>query len=99
MQQIMKYKILQTKADYVFRDYKCAKNNGFSLDDYKVVWEDEINVGSESDKVAVAELLFMLFNSSERPEGFTGRSMSVSDVVIIDTDVYYCDEIGFKKLA
>ncbi len=49
------------------------------------------------------EDVYALFNS--RPAGFTGHSLSVSDVVeIITADeivpgFYYCDSIGFKRIT
>ena len=48
------------------------------------------------------EDVFRMFNL-EKPEGYEGRSLSVSDVVgIIDengeTHYHYCDSIGFKKI-
>lgn len=100
MQKIMSYKLLQAKleSDYVFCSYKFAENKGLSLNDYEEVWSDNISVGDRSDEGAVAELLFMIFNSNERPENYTGRSMSVSDIVIINNKYFYCDDVGFKEL-
>lgn len=49
------------------------------------------------------ERTFEVFNA-EIPDGYTGRSMSVSDVVeVIESDevepgFYYCDTIGFGKI-
>lgn len=49
------------------------------------------------------ENVYHIFNT-EHPEGYRGRSLSVSDVVEIPegTDIeagfYYCDSIGFKKI-
>ena len=49
------------------------------------------------------EDVFVLFNSS-RPEGFRGRSLSVSDVVEVEDAAsitpgfYFCDSIGFKEI-
>lgn len=49
------------------------------------------------------EAVYMMFNTN-KPEGFRGHSMSVSDVVRVsgspvDEDgIYYCDSFGFVKL-
>ncbi len=49
------------------------------------------------------EDVFQIFNA-DRPEGYGGRSMSVSDVVeVVKSDVvnpgfYFCDTIGFKAI-
>ena len=46
------------------------------------------------------ENLFERFNISVlQPKDFTGRSMSVSDIVELDGKYYYCDHIGFKKIT
>ena len=48
------------------------------------------------------EGIYQAFNCG-RPEGFRGRSMSVSDIVEVrdpdngSTSFYYCDTIGFRK--
>ena len=48
------------------------------------------------------EDVFRIFNL-EHPDGYTGRSLSVSDVVEIMNDperagFYFCDTVGFKKV-
>ena len=49
------------------------------------------------------EDVFVLFNSS-RPEGFRGRSLSVSDIVEVEDAAsitpgcYFCDSVGFKEI-
>lgn len=48
------------------------------------------------------DTLYERFNL-HHPAGFTGRSMSISDVVVIshgtgEVAAYYVDSIGFKKL-
>ena len=49
------------------------------------------------------EDVFILFNSSP-PEGFRGRSLSVSDIVEVEDAAsitpgcYFCDSVGFKEV-
>ena len=43
------------------------------------------------------ENIFIKFQGS-KPEGYKGHSLSVSDVVMIDNDIYYVDSFGFKKI-
>lgn len=63
---------------------------------YDKVYEGEID-GTDPEDV------FATFNFG-RPEGYCGRSMSVSDVVEIaesdstESGFYFCDSIGFKKI-
>lgn len=43
------------------------------------------------------EQLFEEFNRNH-PEDYKGRSMSTSDVVIVNDIPYFCDSIGFEQL-
>ena len=48
------------------------------------------------------ENLYSQFNADEKPEGFTGHSLSVSDVIALKNDgavsYHYCDSVGFREL-
>lgn len=98
----MKYKLYQIKdvenCSYVFSGLSFAqKDNKFSLNDYEVVYEGEID--NYNIKYTL-ETLFEIFNIYQlQPKDFKGRSMSVSDVVELGGDYYYCDHIGFKKIT
>jgi hypothetical protein len=95
----MKYKLLQVKdvenCSYVFSGFKFAQQKGFSLNDYEVVYEGEVE---DEDVENMLEKLFTLFNIFH-PEDFEGRSMSVSDVVKLGEDYYYTDIYSFKKIT
>ena len=41
--------------------------------------------------------IFEIFNI-RHPEDYKGRSLSVSDIVFIDGNYYYCDSFGWTKL-
>lgn len=94
----MKYEILQVKylekCPYVFMRYSFAEGHGFDLKDYEVVYQGEIE-GESRDEML--EELFEVFNINH-PEDYDGRCLSVSDVVKLGDDYYYCDSIGWKKL-
>ena len=57
------------------------------------------------DEITACERLFIVYNRTY-PVGYTGRSMSVSDVVNLwdnstdppKTSTWFCDSIGFKLL-
>ncbi len=72
------------------------KRLGLKLDPtaYDVVFEGEVPCSD-------LEEVYCMFNI-ERPEGFTGRSLSVSDLVEViepgKSTFYFCDDIGFKKI-
>ena len=90
------YKLYQTDADYMFRAYDESK---FNFDrDYKLVYSDRVRCGDGSDLGAVAELLYMIWNSDRRPATAHARSMSVSDVVEIEGVKFYCEPTGFKEI-
>ena len=93
----MKYKIKQIKdirnCGYAFMHYNWCKDQ-INLDDYEVVYEGELECSEISEAL---EELFEIFNI-RHPEDFKGRSMSVSDIVEVDGDNYYCDAAGWKKL-
>ena len=94
----MKYKLLQIKnleeCPYVFMRFKFADNHGFDLSDYTVVYEGEVKDGDPQETL---ESLFVEFNISH-PHDFKGHSLSVSDVVQLGDDYYYCDSLGWVKI-
>ena len=64
----------------------------FSL--YQKIYEGEEEGINDFD---ILEKLFVKFNTNH-PQDFTGHSMSVSDVVILNGKKYYCDSIGWKEI-
>lgn len=63
---------------------------------YQAVYSGDMEIRSLEDA-------FYIFNM-ERPEGYSGRSMSVSDVIeVYDPDTgsefYYCEPVGFQKIV
>ena len=80
-------------VSYTFRSFEYALEHNWTLCDYVPVWRGEI----ESETVHEAlEKLFVIFNIN-RPKEFCGRSMSVSDVVMLDGKCYYCDSWGWSE--
>lgn len=65
-------------------------------DIYDRVFSGEVNCRDLED-------VYCKFNS-DYPEGYKGRSLSVSDVVevldseVVDPGCYYCDSVGFKRV-
>lgn len=95
----MKYKLYQIQTSKIgelgFERYANLEAKGIKVDrsNYDMVYEGEFNGNLEH--------LFQTFNM-DRPEDFTGASMSVSDVIEIFMEdgirSYYVDSFGFKKL-
>lgn len=101
----MNYIILQPNSycEYAFESWASAKEV-FSLTDYHVVYSGSIDgtmtgFSSEDEFIhAKLEDLFMIFNM-KIPEDFKGHSMSLSDIVILDGVVWYCDSFGFVNVT
>lgn len=93
-----KYTIYQlpSRHDHCFmRHSYCEKHGGVNLDDYNIVFEGHL---PGNNPQAILELLYHLFNL-EHPGDYTGRSMSVSDVITIEgLGTWFCDSIGWKKI-
>ena len=80
-----------------FTDYETLQKEGNSVEakNYIQVYRDELTNGT------TLEDIFTRFNIN-RPEDFTGHSLSVSDVIVVhengETAAYYVDDIGFKRV-
>ena len=101
----MEVKLYQINLDrdeeglaFMGQDYLSKKKDDPTRIDsqiYDCVFDGEIEGSSLEDA-------FATFNF-DHPDGFKGRSMSVSDVVICATDggapaAYFCDSIGFRQV-
>lgn len=75
------------------RMMKYTKGGGLDINRYDLVFDGEVNAATLED-------VYYIFNCAH-PEGYRGRSLSVSDVVYVDTDTetrcYYCDTFGFTE--
>lgn len=101
----MKLEIYQTdKKDFVFfsfdhnakahqiGDVLNLRNFGYR----KVYCNNGIN--KESSELELLEKIYILMNRDDRPYVQKMRSLSVSDVVVLDGRAYYCDSMGFKRI-
>ena len=66
------------------------KHGGINHNDYKCVFDGELPVSN-------LEAIYMLLNTS-RPDGYTGHSLSVSDIVVTPYGAFYCDSFGFTEI-
>ena len=90
---------LKENKKLMFIPYAKLENEPISTS-YKKVYTgdiDELKCGENQ----ILDKLFEKFNI-DIPVGFTGHSLSVSDVIVLDIggkkSVYYVDSIGFKEL-
>lgn len=96
----MKYSLLMLKnscACKLFMPYRWAMDNGgVNPDEYETVYTGQIERFWAVD--AALEDIFVMFNLNH-PADYRGRSMSVSDLVVLEgIGTYYCDSVGFQKI-
>ena len=73
---------------------------------YAPIYTGQLQPGTdlsvEEGRMQVLEEVFERFNADEKPEGYTGHSLSVSDVIALKNDgavsYHYCDSVGFREL-
>lgn len=88
-----------------YMSYDWLKAHGFTVNpkNYELVYSGELDSDARTDVRPdwICEALFRQFNNF-RPADFTGRSMSCSDVVVLNEDgrrtAWYCDRIGFRQI-
>ena len=110
IEECAKYELYQLRRDipenaYIrFMRYEWMKQNGYSIDprNYEYVYGGDIEANiAELKRIVILEHLYRKFNKNI-PSDFPGRSMSVSDVVILQRNghktAFYCDSIGFKRI-
>ncbi len=97
----MNYKIFQLRDDTKERVRRLYMRldvlggaEAISPNDYNCVYEGKIASGDTGD---VLESLFTRFNV-EIPDDYRGRSLSVSDIVVLGDTAYYCDSVGWKVI-
>ena len=82
--------------DNSFMSYEYAmEHGGIAPSDYQQIWGGPIVAAGLED-------VFLRCNTDDKPLGYFGHSLSVSDVVEVcdgkDKGCYYVDSFGFKKL-
>ena len=92
-----KVKVFQVNLDrdmnrvgFMGYDFVLEKQKKLDASIYDCVFDGNV----ETDDL---DNLFMMCNLN-KPNGYVGRSMSVSDVVKMNDDYYYVDDIGFVKI-
>ena len=84
--------------DFRFRSYEELESEGLAVDrnSYDLIYTAPLADGT------TLEDIYYTFNTDDRPTGFRGHSLSVSDVVVLNHDgkeeAYYCDNYGFTPV-
>lgn len=85
-----------------YLSYDSMQQFGYTIDpeNYECVYTGELD---GTNLIAELEALFRKFNADlDKPLNYSGRSMAVSDVVVVrgqgKTRAFYCDCVGFKEI-
>ena len=62
---------------------------------YNKVYEGEVDDFQSASECL--DELYMKFQG-QKPEGYTGHSLSMSDVIVLDGKAYYCDSYGWEEI-
>lgn len=96
------YEIYQVKSGEAFRDYRFESIESLEHFGLKVDFKNYDFVYKGSLDQMDLEDIFRKFNE-DRPEDFNGRSLSVSDVVVLNKDgqktANFVDSFGFKEVS
>lgn len=96
-----KYEIKQIDSvhggGYAFSGFDFAKAHGLRVDDYRTVYEGEVQTISSETDDALLKRIFRMF-CDDLPDDFNGWPISVSDLIVLDGRAYYCDLHGFKAV-
>lgn len=107
---VREYEILQLKDDTElavkrFMNLEWLQEHGMKpeREDYVSVYKGALLSHRGFDPIEFAEFIFEEFNKPPfPPKGYSGHSLSVSDVIIIQGDsgeiALYCNSVGFKQL-
>lgn len=76
--------------------FKVKEGATYKIGDYRIVYETEANFDEAEDK-EILEHFFEVCNLT-RPDGYTGHSLSVGDIIELDDRLYICDCIGWKQI-
>lgn len=97
---ILQLKDTKENHGYFYSSLRFLKKFGLKveLDRYRVVYTDELDVQDfEGNKMSILDQLFTTFNLNH-PKDFRGHSLSVSDIVKLNDEYFFCDDFGWKKL-
>lgn len=98
----MKIKIFQTVKEDYYDSYTYSREDLLDVYDGKAIVDSSVYkcVYDGDFKQTDLERIFVLFNLN-KPEGFTGHSMSPTDVIYTaeDNKYYFCENIGFTEVT
>lgn len=72
-------------------------NLNLSINNYNLIYTTEKDFPMDMQKIDILEKLFSEFQGA-KPKGYNGHSLSVSDIIKLNDEYWYCDSFGFEKL-
>lgn len=99
------FQVYQIKNDEQYRGirferYAENKDQGLNISDYDLVYTGDWDAVPGETVQGKLERIYSDLNTGAKPEGFTGRSLSMSDVITVpDGTAYYVDRGGFAEMA
>lgn len=100
----MEVKIFQlsqsNKNAFLFMYWNDVESN-FNINRYNVVWEcefEDIVPVPSTNNIWNLDKIYEVFNINH-PSGFKGHSLSVSDIVKLGDEYFYCDDLGWENIT
>lgn len=87
--------VSEQNLKYINRLFRNVPQN-VNLNDYKKIWTGNIEV-KDTESYTVLDRCWEVFNV-EHPSDYTGRSLSVSDIVEYNGEFWGCQSLGWLKL-
>ena len=91
-------KVLNERKAFMGWNFIISHSTGFNFQQYKKVYEGTLPEVADKEEWQYLEDLFEKFNINH-PDDYHDRSLSTSDVVILDKTIYYCDNCGWKEVS
>ncbi|MBR3630283.1 MAG: hypothetical protein IKN55_07420, partial [Oscillospiraceae bacterium] len=98
-QMLRVYQLKQGEQYHGIRYMSLADNadKGLNQNDYDLVYECRWgDIPGKTDLEKLEQLYIRL--NTERPDDYTGRSLSMSDVLTVGDTAYYVDTVGFQEM-
>ena len=97
------YQVKETPKCYMFayRSWEMIRDN-FDFNNYKEVWncnfENDIASIPSTNNIWNLDKIFETFNVNH-PRNFHRHSLSVSDIVKLDNEYFFCDSFGWENIT
>ncbi|MEJ1517825.1 YodL domain-containing protein [Bacillus cereus] len=97
----MDIKIYQLKdMEFATKLIEIYTNSNVTIlrDNYKLMYEYEDKSLLGNSDMGILNHIWNKFNDENRPNGDKMRSLSISDIVGINDNYYFCNLLGWKKV-